>query len=76
MMTSARHPSGVRLIHTETTQVFGPEESEPKLLRALAGAITGGRIDDVQSITVDWRDDGCYLLVYCNSYVMMRSVDS
>jgi hypothetical protein len=46
------------------------------LLRALAGAIAARRIDDVQSITVDWRDDGCYLLVYCNSYVMIRSLGS
>jgi hypothetical protein len=75
-MTSLRHPTGARVIRKETTQVFGPEQSEPKLLRALAGAIAGGRIDDVQSITVDWRDEGCYLLVYCNSYVMIRNLGS
>ena len=75
-MTAPYHPTGVRLIRKETMQVFGPEASEPKLLRALADAIARDRIDDVWSITVDWRDEGCCLLVYCNSYVMMRSVDS
>jgi hypothetical protein len=75
-MTSMQHPTGARVIRKESMQVFGPEASEPKLLRALAGAIAAGRIDDVQSITVDWRDEGCYLLVYCNSYVMIRSLGS
>jgi hypothetical protein len=75
-MTWMHHPTGARVIRKETTQVFGPEVSEPKLLRALAGAIAAGRIDDVQSIIVDWRDDGCYLLVSCNSYVMIRSIGS
>jgi hypothetical protein len=75
-MTAMHHPRGARMIRKESTQVFGPEASEPKLLRALAGAIAARRIDDVQSITVDWRDDGCSLLVYCNSYVMIRSLGS
>jgi hypothetical protein len=74
-VTSMHHPTGARVIRKETTQVFGPEAGEPKLLRALAGAIAGGRIDDVQSITVDWRDEGCYLLVCSHSSVTLRSLN-
>jgi len=50
---------------------FGPAESEAELLRLVADAVDGGHLN-VQSLVVDWRDDGCYLEVFAAGYVVVR----
>ena len=73
-VTATRHPTGIRVIRRESTQEFGPGDNEAQLLRSLATEITAERIDDVQAIVIDWRDDGCYLRVHSNAYVLLRDV--
>ncbi len=73
-MMSTRHPSGVRVIRREATCEIGPGGDETELLRLLAREIAASRIGDVESLVVDWREEGCYLVVYSSSYVILRDV--
>jgi hypothetical protein len=73
-VTATRHPTGIRVIRRESTCEFGPGDNEADLLVSLAREIAAERIDDVQTIVVDWRDDGCYLCVHSNSYVLLREI--
>jgi hypothetical protein len=50
---------------------YGPGDSEAELLRAVADAIEADGFA-VQSIVVDWRDDGCYVEVFSEGYVVVR----
>ncbi len=54
-----------------TRTEFGPGESEAELLRAVADSVEAEGLA-VQSIVVDWRDDGCYVEVFSEGYVIVR----
>jgi hypothetical protein len=75
-LSAIRHPSGVRVIQRQTTRELGPADDEAGLLRLLADEIAAERIHDVQTIVLDWRDDGCHLLVHSSSYVLLHPVVS
>jgi hypothetical protein len=71
-----RHPSGVRVFRRDATCEVGPGRDEAELLRLLAREIAASRITDVESLVVDWREDGCYLIVYLSSFVILRDVST
>ena len=73
-LNAIRHPSGVRVISRQTTRELGPSDDEATLFRLLADEIAAERIQDVQHVVLDWRDDGCHLLVHCNSFVLLQPV--
>jgi hypothetical protein len=63
--------AGIRVSRRVTRQEFGPGGSEAALLREVADAIEADGLV-VQSLVVDWRDDGCYVEVFSEDYVVMR----
>ena len=63
--------AGIRVRRRVERQEFGPAESEAELLRRVADAVDAGDLN-LQSIVVDWRDDGCYVEVYSEDYVVVR----
>jgi hypothetical protein len=50
---------------------IGPAGSEGELLRLVAAAVDADDLN-LQSIVVDWRDDGCYADVFSEGYVVVR----
>jgi hypothetical protein len=64
---------GIRVRRQVTRREFGPAPNEAALLREVADAIENGVID-VQSLVVDWRDDGCYVEVFAENYSIVRAV--
>jgi hypothetical protein len=73
-LSAIRHPSGVRVISRETTRELGPSDDEAALFCLLADEIAAERIQDVQRVVLDWRDDGCHLLVHSSSFVLLQPV--
>jgi len=67
----SRPSSGVRMRRQVTRTEFGPSDSEAGLLRTIAEAIEADGLA-VQSVVVDWRDDGCYVEVFSEGYVVVR----
>jgi len=65
--------NGIRVRRQVTRREFGPAAGEAELLREVADAIDDGALE-VQSLVVDWRDDGCYVEVFAENYSIMRAV--
>jgi ADP-ribosylglycohydrolase len=68
------HPSGVKVIRRELVHELGPCTDDAELFALLAEQIATEEIIDVDTVVVDWRDDGCYLAVHTNSYVILRGL--
>jgi len=73
-VTPTRHPTGTRVIRREATRELGPANTETELLHTLTREIVAEHISDVESIVIDWRDDGCYLRAHSNTYVLLCGV--
>jgi hypothetical protein len=73
-LNATRHPSGIRVVRREKAHELGPADDEADLLGVLATELRAERITDVRAVVFDWRDDGCHLVVHCNSYVLLREV--
>jgi hypothetical protein len=63
--------AGIRLRRQVTRREFGPARNEADLLREIADAIDDDALT-VQSLVVDWRDDGCYVEVFAENYAIVR----
>ena len=73
---ATRHPSGVRVLRRERVHDLGPADSDAALFRELGDLVESGYVADVDSVVVDWRDDGCHLAVHTSSYVILRGLRS
>jgi hypothetical protein len=71
-----RHPSGVRVVRREHVYEVGPAANDGELFRLLADLIADGELVNVDSVVVDWRDDGGYLAVHTSSYVILQGLRS
>ena len=69
-----RHPSGVRVVRREHVYEVGPAQSDGELFRLLADLIADGELANVDSVVVDWRDEGGYLAVHTSSYVILQGL--
>jgi hypothetical protein len=70
------HPSGVRVVRQEHVYEVGPARNDAALFRLLSGVIADGHVTDIDSVVVDWRDDGGYLAVHTSTYVILRGLRS
>jgi hypothetical protein len=61
----------VRMRRCVDRREVGPATTEAELLRMVADAVDAGALS-VQSIVVDWRDDGCYAELFSEGYVVVR----
>jgi hypothetical protein len=73
---ASAHPSGVRVVRREHVYEVGPAQSDAALFRLLADLIADGRLANVDSVVVDWRDEGGFLVVHTSSYVILRGLRS
>lgn len=70
------HPSGVRVVRKEHLFEVGPARDDAELFRLLADLVADGQLENVDTVTTDWRDDGGYLAVHTSSYVILRGLRS
>ena len=70
---SGRQPDRlpVRMRRLVDRREVGPAASEGELLRLVAEIVDSDDLN-VQSVVVDWRDDGCYADVFSEGYVVVR----
>jgi len=73
---TAAPPSGVRVVRQEHVYEVGPAQSDASLFRLLADLVADGRLTNVDSVVVDWRDEGGFLAVHTSAYVILRGLRS